>query len=97
MILKETATLAASGYYFVPVTEINSPLILKISGPYGMVFEPDKYEFEIKDGKTIKDYCQKDIDFKFIGFEVDGQISTFGVNEGPKGIKLGIFNSAGKN
>ena len=96
MILKETATLAASGYYFVPVTEINSPLILKISGPYGMVFEPDKYEFDIKDGKTIKDYCQKDIDFKFIGFEVDGQISTFGVNEGPKGIKLGIFNSAGK-
>ena len=96
MILKETSTLAASGYYFVPVSEINSSLILKISGPYGMTFEPDKYIFEIKDGKTIKDYCQKDIDFKFIGFEVDGQISTFGVNEGPKGIKLGIFNSAGK-
>ena len=96
LILKETATLAASGYYFVPVSEINSPLILKISGPYGMTFEPEKYTFEIKDGKTIKDYCQKDIDFKFTGFEVDGQISTFGVNEGPKGIKLGIFNSEGK-
>ena len=96
MILKETSTLAASGYYFVPVSEINSSLILKISGPYGMTFEPEKYIFEIKDGKTIKDYCQKDIDFKFIGFEVDGQISTFGVNEGPKGIKLGIFNSDGK-
>ena len=96
LILKETATLAASGYYFVPVSEINSPLILKISGPYGMTFEPEKYIFEIKDGKTIKDYCQKDIDFKFTGFEVDGQISTFGVNEGPKGIKLGIFNSEGK-
>ena len=51
MILKETATLAASGYYFVPVSEINSPLILKISGPYGMTFEPEKYTFEIKDGK----------------------------------------------
>ena len=96
MILKETSTLAASGYYFVPVSEINSSLILKISGPYGMTFEPEKYIFEIKDGKTIKDYCQKDIDFKFFGFEVDGQISTFGVNEGPKGIKLGIFNSDGK-
>ena len=96
MILKETATLAASGYYFVPVSEINSPLILKISGLYGMTFEPEQYIFEIKDGKTIKDYCQKDIDFKFTGFEIDGQISTFGVNEGPKGIKLGIFNSEGK-
>ena len=96
MILKETSTLAASGYYFVPVSEINSPLILKISGPYGMSFEPEKYIFDIKDGKNIKNYCQKDIDFKFVGFEIDGQISTFGVNEGPKGIKLGIFNSAGK-
>ena len=47
LILKETATLAASGYYFVPVSEINSPLILKISGPYGMTFEPEKYIFEI--------------------------------------------------
>ena len=96
MILKETSTLAASGYYFVPVSEINSPLILKISGPYGMTFEPERYTFEIKDGKTIKDYCQKDIDFVFKGFQVEGQISTFGVNEGPKGIKLGIFNSEGK-
>ena len=93
MILKETSTLTASEYYFVPVSEINSPLILKISGPYDMTFEPEQYIFEIKDGKTIKDYCQKDIDFKFTGFEIDGQISTFGVNEGPNGIKLGIFNS----
>ena len=96
MILKETSFLAASGYYFVPVYEKNSPLILKISGPYGMAFEPEQYVFEIKDGKTIADYCNKDIDFKFLGFEIEGQISTFGVNEGPKGIKLGIFNSAGK-
>ena len=96
MILKETSTLAASGYYFIPVTEIKSSLIIKISGPYGMTFEPDKYVFDVQDDKTIKDYCNKDFDFKFVGFEIDGQISTFGVNEGPKGIKLGIFNSEGK-
>ena len=96
MILKETSTLAASGYYFLPVSEIKSSLIIKISGPYGMTFEPDQYVFDLKEDETIKDYCNKDIDFKFIGFEIDGQISTFGVNEGPKGIKLGIFNSEGK-
>ena len=96
MILKETSTLAASGYYFLPVSEIKSSLIIKISGPYGMTFEPDQYVFDLKEEETIKDYCNKDIDFKFIGFEIDGQISTFGVNEGPKGIKLGIFNSEGK-
>ena len=96
MILKETSTLAASGYYFIPVSEIKSSLIIKISGPYGMTFEPDQYIFDLKEEETLKDYCKKDIDFKFIGFEIDGQISTFGVNEGPKGIKLGIFNSEGK-
>ena len=96
LILKETSTLAASGYYFIPISEIKSSLIIKISGPYGMTFEPDQYVFDLKEEETIKDYCNKDIDFKFIGFEIDGQISTFGVNEGPKGIKLGIFNSEGK-
>ena len=96
MILKETSTLAASGYYFIPVSEIKTSLIIKISGPYGMTFEPEQYVFDVQDDKTIKDYCNKDIGFKFVGFEIDGQISTFGVNEGPKGIKLGIFNSEGK-
>ena len=63
-----------------------------------MTFEPDKYVFDLKENETIKDYCSpnKDNNFKFLGFEVDGQISTFGVNEGPKGIKLGLFNSEGK-
>ena len=96
MILKETSTLAASGYYFIPVSEIKSSLIIKISGPYGMTFEPSQYVFDLKEDETIKDYCKKDYDFKFVGFEIDGQISTFGVNEGPKGIKLGLFNSEGK-
>ena len=96
MILKETSTLAASGYYFIPVSEIKSSLIIKISGPYGMTFEPSQYVFDLKEDETIKDYCKKDFDFKFVGFEIDGQISTFGVNEGPKGIKLGLFNSEGK-
>ena len=43
-----------------------------------MTFEPEKYTFEIKDGKIFKHYYQKDIDFKLTGFE--GQISTFEVN-----------------
>ena len=96
MILKETSTVAASGYYFIPISEIKTSLIIKISGPNGMTFEPNRYIFDLKEGETLKDYCNKDINFNFVGFEIDGQISTFGVNEGPKGIKLGIFNSEGK-
>ena len=36
-----------------------------------MTFDPEEYEFGIKYGKIIKVICQKNIDFKFIGFEVD--------------------------
>ena len=90
MILKETSTLAASGYYFIPVSEIKTSLIIKISGPYGMTFEPEQYVFDVQDDKTIKDYCNKDIGFKFVGFEIDGQISTF-VKEDCSNLNLYIL------
>jgi hypothetical protein len=91
MIMKEHTTLAASGYYFVPVYE-NEPFILKISGPYGMNFEPEQYVFTLEDGKTIHDICKQDINFKFRGFVVEGQISTFGSNNGPEGINLVLYD-----
>ena len=91
MVLKEQTNLAASGYYFLPVYE-NDPFILKISGPYGMSFEPEQYIFNMDEGKNLKDYCSKDINFKFLGFIIDGQISTFGSNEGPKDINLALYN-----
>ena len=91
MVLKEQTNLAASGYYFLPVYE-NDPFLLKISGPYGMSFEPEQYIFNMDDGKSIKDYCSKDINFKFLGFAIEGQISTFGSNEGPKDINLALYN-----
>lgn len=92
MILKETTNLAASGYYFLPLYE-NEPFILKIKGPHGMNFEPEQYIFSLNNGNTIQEICQKDFNFKFRGFNVEGQISTFGTNEGPEGISLALFNS----
>lgn len=87
MILKDSTNLAASGYYFLPIYDKES-FILKISGPYGMKFEPEQYVFEYDPEKSIKDICQKDINFKFRGYVVKGQISTFGSNDGPEGITL---------
>ncbi|MCQ2817107.1 MAG: carboxypeptidase-like regulatory domain-containing protein [archaeon] len=87
MVLKETTTLAASGYYFLPVYEDES-FILKIKGPYGMAFDPEQYVYNKENGIGLKTFCSKDINFKFQGFYVSGKISTFGSNEGPKGIKL---------
>lgn len=95
MILKDHTNLAQSGYYFLPIYD-NESFILKISGPYGMHFEPEQYVFTLSEGKTISDICKGDINFKFRGFVVEGQVSTFGTNDGPDGITLGLYDDAGK-
>ena len=93
MILKDHTNLAQSGYYFLPIYD-NESFILKISGPYGMHFEPEQYVFTLTEGKSIKDICKGDINFKFRGFIVEGQVSTFGTNDGPEGITLGLYDEA---
>ena len=87
MILKDHTNLAASGYYFLPIYD-NESFILKISGPNGMNFEPEQYVFQVDAEKLIKEMCQKDINFKFRGYIVEGQVSTFGSNDGPEELTL---------
>ena len=91
-ILKDHTNLAASGYYFLPIYD-NESFILKISGPNGMNFEPEEYKFTIDSDRSIKDICQKDINFRFKGYIVDGQVSTFGSNNGPEGLSLGLYDA----
>ena len=95
MVLKESVNLANSGYYFFPV-DSNEPFILKISGPYGMSFEPEQIVVSPSEDSSIKEQCAKDINFKFLGFSVEGQVSTFGTNEGPNGVNLGLYNTKGE-
>jgi len=92
MILKDQTNLAASGYYFLPIYD-NESFILKISGPNGMNFEPEQYVFQIDNEKSIKEMCEKDINFKFRGYIVEGQVSTFGSKDGPEGITLILVDS----
>ena len=92
MILKEQTNLAASGYYFLPIYE-NESFIMKIQGPHGMSFEPEQYVFSVEEGKSVRALCENDINFKFRGFVVEGQVSTFGTNNGPEGVSLVIFDS----
>jgi hypothetical protein len=91
MILKEQTNLAASGYYFLPIYE-NESFIMKISGPYGMNFEPEQYVFTVDGEKTVASLCKGDVNFKFRGFVVEGQVSTFGTNEGPEGVNLVLYD-----
>lgn len=90
-VLKDHTNLAASGYYFLPIYD-NESFILKINGPNGMSFEPEDYKFNITPERSIKEICQKDINFKFKGYIVDGQVSTFGSNNGPEGLSLGLYD-----
>jgi hypothetical protein len=92
---EESTNLAASGYYFLPIYNIES-FILKITGPHNMNFEPEQYVFNVDGQKTIKDVCKNDINFKFRGFIPSGQISTFGTNDGPEGINLALYNLNGE-
>ena len=91
-ILKDHTNLAASGYYFLPIYD-NESFTLKITGPNGMNFEPEEYKFNVDSERFIKEICQKDINFKFKGYIVDGQVSTFGSVNGPEGLSLGLFDT----
>lgn len=90
MILKEQTSVAQSGYYFVPIYEKES-IILKIEGPDGMRFEPDQYVFNVNDDVRIEDICKEDNNFKFTGYEINGQVSTFGTIEGPEQVAISLF------
>lgn len=99
MILKDQTFLAQSGYYFLPIYE-NESFILKINGPNGMSFgiwsykilEPEQYVFNIDQDRNIKQICVGDINFKFKGFSVAGNIITRGSDTGPEGVNLGLFD-----
>jgi hypothetical protein len=94
MVLKEDTNFASSGYYFLPVHD-NQSFILKITGPHRMNFEPEQYVFHLDEHRTIEEICKQDINFKFRGFIPEGQISTFGTNEGPEGVSLELYNLEG--
>ena len=94
MIMKEQTNLAQSGYYFLPVYEKES-FIIKISGFNGISFEPEQFVFNVNDDKRIEDICKEDINFKFTGFIVEGQISTFGSVDGPEGVNILVHDTEG--
>jgi hypothetical protein len=93
MITKEHTNVAQSGYYFLPVYEKES-LMVKVSGPNGMIFEPDQYIFNVSEDTSISDYCKDDNNYKFTGYTVEGQLSTFGTIEGPEGVEISLFKYA---
>lgn len=89
-ITKEQSNVAQSGYFFLPLYEKKS-VFLKISAPFGMMFEPEQYYINISQDSNLDELCKEDLNFKFKGYKVKGQISTFGTNDGPEGVSLSIY------
>ena len=96
MIMKEQTSVAQSGYYFLPIYERQS-LMLKISAPNGMKFEPEMFVFNVDEDNSIEDYCKEDNNFKFKGFLVEGQVSTFGQFEGPADVAISLYKIKGNS
>ena len=95
LITKEQTNVAQSGYFFLPIYEQES-IILRVSAPFGMSFEPEQYVLEISEERRIEDICKEDLNFKFRGYKIEGQISTFGSLEGPEGIEINIYKESDK-
>ncbi|KAK3770676.1 hypothetical protein RRG08_037868 [Elysia crispata] len=80
-----------TGYYLIPLYD-KGDYILKAEPPKGWGFEPVSVELKV-DGEN--DPCSKgeDINFKFTGFSVSGQVVSAGQTSGPAGVNLDLVSS----
>ncbi|KAL8271425.1 hypothetical protein Esti_004626 [Eimeria stiedai] len=82
-VVRETQFCFSSGYYLLPVDEETAgrPFTLRVEGPPEWIFETQ--ERHLPGGK-----CQRDIDFKVIGFAVAGEVVSYATGEGVEGVPL---------
>ncbi|TYH06259.1 hypothetical protein ES288_A08G142500v1 [Gossypium darwinii] len=69
-LVKERTQCAPNGYYFIPVYDKGS-FVIKISGPEGWSWDPDKVPVVI-DENSCND--NEDINFRFTGFTLSGRV-----------------------
>jgi hypothetical protein len=83
-IVKEVAICEPNGYYVIPVYD-KKPFILQVEGPPGSKFLPDSAEIH-----NYKEDCKK-VSFKFQGFNLHGQVKSYGSEEGPSGFRVELY------
>ncbi|OMO63992.1 hypothetical protein CCACVL1_22113, partial [Corchorus capsularis] len=69
-LVKERTQCAPNGYYFIPVYDKGS-FVIKVSGPEGWSWDPDKVPVVIDDNGCNKN---EDINFRFTGFTLSGRV-----------------------
>ncbi|XP_017985122.1 PREDICTED: nodal modulator 1 isoform X1 [Theobroma cacao] len=70
-LVKERTQCAPNGYYFIPVYDKGS-FVIKISGPEGWSWDPDKVPVVIDDTGCNNN---EDINFRFTGFTLSGRVA----------------------
>ncbi|XP_012474989.1 uncharacterized protein LOC105791465 [Gossypium raimondii] len=69
-LVKERTQCAPNGYYFIPVYDKGS-FVIKISGPEGWSWDPDKVPVVIDENGCNNN---EDINFRFTGFTLSGRV-----------------------
>ncbi|XP_010523920.1 PREDICTED: nodal modulator 3 [Tarenaya hassleriana] len=94
-LVKDQTQCAPNGYYFIPVYDKGS-FILRINGPEGWSWNPDKVPVVVDDSGCNNN---EDINFRFTGFTLSGKVlggvggeSCVIKNGGPSGVNVELFS-----
>ncbi|KAK8998240.1 hypothetical protein V6N11_083633 [Hibiscus sabdariffa] len=97
-LVKERTHCAPNGYYFIPVYDKGS-FVIKISGPEGWSWDPDKVPVVIDDNGCNNN---EDINFRFTGFTLSGRVvgavggkSCSVKNGGPANVNVDLLSPHG--
>ncbi|XWS31841.1 hypothetical protein CRYUN_Cryun23aG0110800 [Craigia yunnanensis] len=97
-LVKDRTQCAPNGYYFIPVYDKGS-FIIKISGPEGWSWDPDKVPVVIDDNGCNNN---EDINFRFTGFTLSGKVvgavggqSCSLKNAGPANVHVDLLSPHG--
>ncbi|KAJ7977680.1 Carbohydrate-binding-like fold [Quillaja saponaria] len=97
-LVKDRTQCAPNGYYFIPVYDKGS-FIVKINGPEGWSWNPDKVPVVVDDAGCNGN---EDINFRFTGFTIAGRVKGAVGGEscllkggGPSNVKVEILSPDG--
>uniref|UniRef100_A0A8D8YDE6 Nodal modulator 1 n=1 Tax=Cacopsylla melanoneura TaxID=428564 RepID=A0A8D8YDE6_9HEMI len=90
----QTECAPNNGYYFLPLYD-KGEYVLKVAAPPGWTFEPSEF---ILNADGVTDHCSlnKDINFEFKGFSIQGKVVGIGEQKGPPGIKVSLSSTDSK-
>ncbi|KAG9457834.1 hypothetical protein H6P81_002342 [Aristolochia fimbriata] len=94
-LVKDRTQCAPNGYYFIPVYD-KGPFVIKIKGPEGWSWNPDKVPVIIDENGCNSN---EDINFRFTGFTISGRVMGAVGGEscslkdgGPLDVKVELFS-----